>query len=177
MNTIALFLGTMVVAYLALGLLWRVGSWQIRPAASLTLDEGLRLGSAAPEIAAHLGEHDMHLSFAGRPTFLVFGSRACEPCKSLVVAASKHPATRPMRRVYIGDSELVDVDTDYLYDWELYRFHDEAKARNLWRAPVSPYFYAINADGRIVAKGVANHPDHLDRLLTLAPSVAQMATM
>lgn len=80
-----------------------------------------------------------------------------------------------MRRVYVGDTELVDLEPEYVQDWELYWFHDEQKARRLWRAPVSPYFYAIGADGRILAKGVASQPDHLDRLLTLAPAVGVTA--
>lgn len=169
LNVAALLLGTIGVWLLALALLWRIGSWHVSPAASLTLDEGLRIGASALQIAAYTGQREVHLSFLGRSTFLVFGSRQCDPCRNLVVAATTHPATRSMRRVYVGDSETLDIDPDHAATWELYRLHNERKTREMWRAPVSPYFYVINLRGTIVAKGVASHTAHLDRLLSLTP--------
>lgn len=103
-NTAALFVATLVIGILALALLWRIGSWRIPPAASLILDEGLPLGASAPQIAAFRGNAAYHLSFGGTTTLLVFGTHFCEPCKDLVAAASRHPATRRVRKVYVGDS-------------------------------------------------------------------------
>lgn len=158
------------VLALAAGLAWRIGGWQISPAASLILDEGLTLGSDALEIAAHAHGQEYHLSFGGRPTFLVFGAAYCRPCVDLIEAATRHPATRWLRRVYVGDTTELDVDPDILAEWEIYALHDAISTRKLWRAPVSPYFYVIASDGRILAKGIANLPAHLDRLLSLPPS-------
>jgi hypothetical protein len=61
------------------------------------------------------------------------------------------------------------VSPDLEGPWEIYTFHDEQKARDTWRAPVSPYFHSIDAYGRIAAKGIANRPEHLDRLMALKP--------
>lgn len=166
---VPLAFGTLVVFALALGLVWRIGAWHVSPAASLTLDEGLALGSEAPEIAAHADGHDYHLSFQGRPTFLVFGAAYCAPCVELIETASRHPATRSMRRVYVGDGDELPLDPDVLAGWEIYELHDVLSTRQLWRAPVSPYFYVIASTGRVLAKGIANLPGHLDRLLALPP--------
>lgn len=47
-NVAALFLGTLAVRYLAFGPLWRIGRWQVFPAASLRPDEGVRIGPRIP---------------------------------------------------------------------------------------------------------------------------------
>jgi hypothetical protein len=75
-----------------------------------------------------------------------------------------------MRLVYVGDSEDLHLEPHILARWEVYRFHDERATRERWRAPVSPYFHVVDAAGYVLAKGVANKPDHLDRLLSLRPT-------
>lgn len=171
-NALALFLGLSVVVMLALALLWQVGSWQLPRAATLTLDEGLRIGATALEVAGYTDDGtEVHLSFAGPLTFLVFGTQGCRPCEQLLEAAGKHPATRPMRKVYVWDGRSATLDPDVLDRWEVYRFHNEEQARKHWRAPVSPYFHVIDEAGRIADKGVANQAQHLDRLLQLKPGL------
>jgi hypothetical protein len=168
-NVVAMAVAIVAIAWLAVALLWRIGSWFVHPAETLISDYGLQIGSRAPEIACHWRTSDRHLSFVGRMAFVVFGRTDCEPCRSLVRLASVHPATRSMRLVYVGDSEDMDLEPE-LYDrWESYRFHDERRARIQWRAPVSPYFHVIDHAGRIAAKGVASEASHLDRLMTLTP--------
>lgn len=152
-------------------MLWRVGSWNISPAASLNLDEGLRIGTEAPEIAAHAGDQERHLSFRGEMTFLLFGTLRCEPCGQLLTLAPRHPATKQMRLVYVLDEGDTELDPEVAEHWEVYRFDSQAAARETWRAPVSPYFHVIGPEGRVQAKGIANRPDHLDRLLSLRPPV------
>ena len=61
--------------------------------------------------------------------------------------------------------------------WEAYTFHNESSARDMWRAPVSPYFHLIDAEGRVAAKGIASKLMHLDRLLLLAPDAIRPGTM
>lgn len=168
-NAVSLFLVYGALLWLGFGLLWRVGSWQLSQTYLLNVTEGLRIGAEAPEIAGYADGQDMHLSFEGGETFVVFGTNGCEPCAQLLEAAARHPATRHLRRVYVSDSDHVAGDPELLRSWETYRFHDEQLTRKAWRAPVSPYFHLVDADGRVVMKGVANHPQHLDRLLTLRP--------
>lgn len=168
-NAVALFLVLGGLTWLALGLLWRIGSWQRPAVETLTLDEGLRIGAQAPPVAAYVGEQEAHLAFGGCESFVAFGTNGCEPCNELLHVAATHPATKHLRRVYIADSEAVDGDRHLLASWEIYRFHDEDRARAAWRAPVSPYFHLLDSDGRVVAKGLANRSEHLDRLLVLRP--------
>jgi hypothetical protein len=169
-NAVGIFLLTVIASLFALALLYRVGTWTVRPIVSLTFDEGLRIGSPAPQVAATDSKgHEIHLSFGGSDTFLVFGNSICEPCSGLLQAAPAHPATRLMRLCYISDTASPELAPEIASRWEAYRFHDEDSARKTWRAPVSPYFHVIDANGRIAEKGVANAPDHLDRLLELGP--------
>lgn len=173
-NAVALTVAAAGVGFFALALLWRIGSWQIAPAAILTHDEGLRIGSGAPEVAAYgPGGEDYHLSFQGRTSFVMFGSGLCKPCAELLEAAAAHAATRHMRLVYISDGRDPDFDPNILARWEQYRFHDEDGARKQWRAPVSPYFHVVDPEGRVIEKGIANRPQHLDRLLSLRPAGIQ----
>jgi len=86
-NFVALFLGAAALWCLALALLWRLGSWQLSNAATLTLDEGLQAGAVAPELVARINGEDRHLGFVGRETFLVFGTQGCEPCIELLRVA------------------------------------------------------------------------------------------
>lgn len=172
MNAVALGLAVSVVGSYTLAAIWRAAAWNASPAEVLIHDEGLPLGSRAPELAAHYGEEDYHLTFAGRYTFIAFGVDGCDPCAGLVEAATAHPATKRMRRVYVGTSDDLPGRLSRIPDWEVYRFHDGASARRQWRAPVNPYFYVIDERGRIRAKGIANQPAHLDRLLAILPARA-----
>jgi len=162
-------IGALGIWALALALLWRLGSWHVGPAEALIEDEGLSVGDTAPEIAAHLGDRARHLTFGGETTFVAFGLHGCEPCRDLVNAAASHPATSYMRLVYLSDVDKIDVESQIRSRWEIYRFDNASYVRRQWRAPVSPYFHVVDEAGCIVAKGVANRPEHLDRLLGLGP--------
>jgi hypothetical protein len=176
-NIVALTAFAGLTALLAASLLWRVTQWDAHPAELLTYDEGLAIGSTAREVAAYAGDQEVHLGFGGRPTLLVFGNRGCGPCLQLLEAASSHPATRAMRLVSLSNSSDSDLSPDLASRWELYRYHDEQAQRRNWRAPVSPYFHVLDADGRVVAKGVANQPGHLDRLLEFSPPGVRVHTL
>lgn len=176
LNIAVLGVALVLECWLALSLLWRVSHWRSPKAMTLNEDYGLAVGSQALEVAAHAGSQDFHLTFGGQHTFLVFGAHGCEPCHELLANAAVHPATRPMRLVYVADGEDVDVEPQVGVRWEIYRFHGEERARRQWRAPASPYFHVIDGDGRIAAKGIANRLEHLDRLLDVGPSHGRLLT-
>jgi hypothetical protein len=160
---------------LALALLWRIGALRIGLSDRLIEQEGLPIGFEAPQVAGYQGEREVHLSIVGATTFLVFGVRDCRPCDELLSIVPNHPATRYMRLVYLSDHDQVDVEPQIAAAWEVYRLHNPA-ARSQWHAPVSPYFHVINENGRVIAKGVANKPEHLDRLLSLFPDGSPIGT-
>jgi hypothetical protein len=177
-NVVALTGVAFAICVWSLALLWRVGSWHLSPAATLTFDEGLRIGSQAPQVACRSVEGaEMHLSFDGAVSFVVFGSDGCKPCVALLGAAGRHPATRAMRRVYLTNGGVDDLSSEILSGWEAYVYEDEDAARETWRAPVSPYFYVINEAERVVEKGVGSTSDHLDRLFHLKPGYSPDATI
>lgn len=163
------------VAVLAGSLLWRVNLWKMPAIEQLHTVEGLSIGRKAPDIAATNGTEEYHLTFQRKWTFLVFGSEHCAPCKDLLRVALDHPATRGMRFVYLASvgegphtADEASLSCRTGQSWEFYNFHDETHVRKQWRAPVSPYYHVINPSGRVVAKGVASKPAHLDRLLGIA---------
>jgi hypothetical protein len=176
-NVIALLAFCMLIGALALALLWRVVNWEKPKAALLNEDEGLPIGSFAKTIAAHAEDYELDVTFKDAPAFLVFGTSDCKPCGELLHAASRHPATRNLRKVYVSDTGELDLDTDHAMAWESYRYDDEYFARAAWRTPVSPYFYLLDEFGRIAAKGLANRPEHLDRLLKIPPSPVRITTL
>lgn len=160
-----------LLAFLALSLVWRIGGWDLPTADLLNSDYGLGLGSKAPEIALRRGTQEWHL-VVDVPTIIVFGTAGCSPCDDLLVAGARHPALRPLRRVYVSDA-LVEHPEIVNRNWELFVFDDEWAVRRMWNAPVSPYFHLVGAEGRILAKGVASRAAHLDKLLDLTPAVLQ----
>lgn len=176
-NAAALLVVVLFLGLLTGSLLWRIGLWFIPPVEQLHTVEGLPIGSDALEIAAAAGPDEYHLTFRNGWTFLVFGSKSCEPCQSLLRVATEHPATRAIRLVYVGDTDEIEIDCAQHHLWEVYRFHDEELSRRQWRAPVSPYFHVIDPRGRVVAKGTASKLVHLDRLLSLAPVLARQGVM
>jgi hypothetical protein len=176
-NVVSLSLVLCATGALAFALLWRVSTWQISNADLLNTAEGIRVGDPAPEVAAYAGSQEFHLSFGQRPTLLVFGTSGCEPCDQLLETAAMHPATRGTRLVAVSDKDELDIRPDLIDRWENYRFADEQRARRMWRAPVSPYFHFIDQFGRVAAKGVANRPEHLDRLLQLPPASVRVTTL
>lgn len=176
-NAVALAVAFLAEAALAFALLWRVGSWHMHAAELLTVDEGLRIGSPAKELAGYLGDEEIHVGFGQMPAFVVFGTTDCKPCGELLEVATTHPATRATRLVVFSDDEKLTIPPHLASHWESYRFHNERSARVTWRAPVSPYFHLIDQFGRVAAKGVANRPDHLDRLLSFPPATVEISTL
>lgn len=176
-NVIALSLLCVLVGCLTLALLWRVVTWEKPRADILNQDEGVPVGSFAKPLAAHAGEMERDITFGDVPAFLVFGTSDCRPCSELLFVASRHPATRGLRKIYVSDTGELDLDTDFAVAWESYRFDSEEAARAAWRTPVSPYFYLLDEFGRVAAKGLANRPEHLDRLLEIPPTPVRISTL
>ena len=154
----------------ALAAIWRAAAWNAKPAQALIHDNGLPVGAVAPGLAGHAGDDDVDTAFIGGYSFVVFGDDRCVPCQMLVEAASKHPATRWMRLVYASKSGVLPGAPHFASRWEAIRLHNEDRAREQWNAPVTPYFHVIDERGRIRAKGIANRPEHLDRIFMVLPS-------
>ncbi|MGH2912496.1 MAG: hypothetical protein ACRDJ3_08480 [Solirubrobacteraceae bacterium] len=172
-NEVALAIGAAVALLLALSLLWRIGAWLVPQSVSLNFDRGLPIGSSAPPVAAQTSDYDVDLGFGGaQRTFLVFALTECKPCQELLSVAHRHPATRSMRLVYLTDRFQEEA---YPREWEVYRYVDQTFTRRIWDVQVSPYFYVIDEAGQIVDKGLANRPEHLDRLMGLMPPHLQAA--
>ena len=147
---------------------WRASSWNLRPAEVLNSVEGLPISAKAPAFTGYGADGgEVDFAFLGGYTLLVFGMADCAPCRELVDTAAFHPATRTMRRIYASREGGLPSARGVDALWEAYKFHDEASQRELWRAPVSPYFHVIDQKGRVRAKGIGSTAAHLDRLFSI----------
>lgn len=149
--------------------LWRVSSWNVGNLERLLTQEGVPVGAQAPDLTGHADEYDVHVTFEGVHTFVIFAEGGCPPCLDLIDAADKHPALAHARLIYASSSEPEFPVALTVRQWEIIRFHDEPAARRHWNAPVSPFYHFIDPLGRVVSKGVASRPSHLDHLLQAAP--------
>lgn len=176
-NALGLALLLLVANAFAAAALWRVSGWGTRSAEGFALRHGIAAGARAPQIAGYDQDKEVHMGFIGGRTIVVFGKGDCDPCVELLYAGSNHPALSRARRVYLSAEPAPPAGLDpYVHtQWEFYRFHDEERTRLQWEAPVSPFFHFIDEDGRVLAKGIANRPSHLDRLLDIPPPGASRA--
>lgn len=163
----------LVVSALArqIGLLHR----RLPPTGAAMEAAGPEIGEPAPAIdATDILHRPVSLNLRRpRATLLVFVSPTCPTCRDLL------PAVRSIARSERGQLQVVVVslkdDTDGshrdymrthgLGDVLLVASSQLAKRYQIW-AP--PYAVLVGPDGRVQAKGVVNHMEHLDSLLTMA---------
>ena len=147
---------------------------RITPLGARMTSEGPGIGEAAPAIdALDLDGQAVSLASArGKSTLLVFVSAACESCADLM------PSLRSLRRSERRHLEIVLLSvygdeatnaeyarTHKLEDIPLVRSQEHAET---YGVTVPPYAVLVGPDGLVKAKGLVNHLEHLESLLTAA---------
>lgn len=139
---------------------------------------GARMESSGPAIGELVPVWDapdifgrrMSIGRRDRPILLLFISRSCVACKDLL------PAARSMARSekHWLDLCIVDVsepDAEAARAFAMKNGIDfipyivSAAWVKEWRVLAPPYAVLVERDGRVHAKGVANHLEHLESLL------------
>lgn len=169
-SNVLLWLMVILLSFVTLGLIRQIGvlHGRIAPAGALMIDKGVEPGQAAPQVTAsdRFGKPVNFGYAAEKGQLLFFLSPTCPICKSLL------PAVKAIAReqkgldvVYISDGDMADQnalikehgleDATYVVGPEVGMTYQIGKL---------PYVALIDAQGTLVAKGLANSREHLESL-------------
>jgi methylamine dehydrogenase accessory protein MauD len=153
-----------LLLYRQFGLSWMRG----RERMSL---HGLDVGSTAPAVTLNgNGRAALPVDWqrSARPSVAVFALPSCPICKQLAerLAESPAPANRIERFWFDAEPPACSEDLERA-GWRVSVSPDEA-AHRAFEVGGLPFAYAIDARGRIAAKGLVNHPEDVDELAAVA---------
>jgi methylamine dehydrogenase accessory protein MauD len=153
-----------------IGLLHR----RIAPSGARMLTAGPEIGDHAPEFSAvDLEGRQVTLAARrGKLTLLVFVAPNCSTCAGLIPAVRTF--ARSERRHL--DVALISTSKDEATNRTFARTHEITQLPFVLGADIAdsyhvrfpPYAVLVGADGLVKAKGVVNHFEHLDSLMTAA---------
>lgn len=174
-SLLALWLLTLFLTFLLAGALRQIGLLQIRlgsdPGALITRS-GLDRGVAAPDfqlVDVRTLEEIRLSSLPKRPRVLAFLSTNCSSCIDLIPHLNEVLATRGQEfdflvlcRGSLGACQAVDLETGL----RARMLHDAKGAtQSAFEVSLTPFVFVLDADNRVLIRGVANNWVQLDALL------------
>jgi methylamine dehydrogenase accessory protein MauD len=160
----------LLVAVLALARQIGVLYERVAPMGALMLDDGPRVGEAAPELdLTDLSGRPVHVGGASRGgTLLFFVSPTCPVCKKLLpIVRAAARAERDLALVLASDGDAAEhaafVRRAGLGN-ETYVLSTELGMR--WRVGKLPHAVLIDARGMVRAKGLVNSREQVESLFT-----------
>jgi methylamine dehydrogenase accessory protein MauD len=183
LSTIALWVVAALEAVAILVLVRQIGLLYRRlPPVGARMDaNGPGIGDLVrPMIVTSLAEDRIEVGGPGRRQLLVFVAPNCTDCADLA------PALRSVWGSDLLETDLtvisIDGDPDanrsFVSRYGLGRvpFALSPRAGIVYGVSSTPYALLIDAEGRLVQKGVVNHLEHLESLLEYRPSISAAAT-
>lgn len=171
----ALWVLTLFLAFLLVGALRQIGIIQIRLGAdpgALITRSGLERGSIAPDfvLVNVRTQQRVHLSsLPKRPTVLVFISTSCSACVSLVPHLNEVLATRGDDFEFVAICRgSMDACRALLSDTGLRAqlLHDAGGTTEMaYGVTLTPFTFVLDADRRVLVRGIANSWAQLESLL------------
>ncbi len=171
-SNIALWLAFIVVSLICLALARQIGVLyeRVAPAGALMVNQNLKVGSAAPELA--LPAIDGSLVNVGKPVggrsqLLYFSSPDCPICKSLlpaVISASKSEKNW-LDVILASDGHEQDHST-YIEENRLQQFPyviSELLGKSYGVAKL-PYAVLVDENGLVASMGIVNSREHVESL-------------
>lgn len=173
-SNILLWIAVIALAVVVFALARQIGVLyeRVAPAGALMVNQKLRAGDRAPQMAlqsidgttVELGA----VSAKGRSTLLFFLSPDCPVCKTLLPAltAAADVEHRWLDIVLASDGLTADVHRAFIGKYRLGRFAyvvSELLGRNYGVGKL-PYGILIDESGVIAAMGIVNSREHLDSL-------------
>lgn len=138
--------------------------------------DGLAIGAEAPalEVLTSQGERRVLLPTDERGLLVVFGSRRCQPCRTLVpdlnrFARSEGSKLDAVFVVYDNVAGAAETAADLGLEVPVLASREAIDA---YGARVTPFAFIVGPDRRIRAKGLASGAAGLHRLLARAEGVA-----
>jgi len=156
---------------LALVILARqIGAVLVRlpPTAARPAADGPDINSLAPPIKT-TDLFDRPVNLPGLSSLLIFISPTCHMCQELMPALAAFSADTPACQIIIIASPVPDSSGHALmvkrYGLTRISYLISEDLHALYQIHRSPYAVAVDASGRVRAKGMVNNRDHLDSLL------------
>lgn len=173
---VGLWLVTVFLALAVFALMRQVGLLhrRISPTGARMTTDGPAIGDEAPRLdAVDIQGRQVVIGVGNaRMALLVFVSPACSVCAELLPAVRSIWRTerRRMDVVILSTGTDVSLDAEYVtrHKLEAIPYVVSPAAVQSYRVMMPPYAVVIGGDGRIKAKGMANHFEHLESLLTAA---------
>lgn len=169
---VVLFQGVVIVVVLR-----QLGIMYLGTAQGVARD-GIAAGQRAPEfVASGLdGGHVTLADFRGMPLLLVFGSATCAPCRGLIpdlnaFALEKREELRALFLCRGGVDEARGFASELSVQVPV-AAHPDEELPEKFKTRVTPFAFLIDAEGVVLAKGLANNRAHLDMLLDMAAKEA-----
>jgi methylamine dehydrogenase accessory protein MauD len=165
---VGLWIFTIFLGLLVLGLYRQIGEVVMPLSVRLGLAQGLDVGEKAPDFTlADQGGHEVTLAAAdGVPTVITFGSPDCPPCRSLAgeLQDFDHDSLRLLfvagpkreenRRFAATHKAAYPVLTD-----------ERDSTAQAYKVSGTPFVYVLDRDGTVRAKGIASTRDAVKGLV------------
>ena len=170
-SVVVLWVLVVVLAIMVFALARQVGVLyeRVAPAGALMINQQLKVGDAAPEVAMQTltGQVLATGSQAGRRQLLFFLSPDCPICKTLLpVLKTMHKAEREVDVVLVSDGQTVEEHTAFVAQEKLTQF-DYVVSEDVGRGfgvGKLPYAVLIAGNGTIASLGIVNSREHLESL-------------
>jgi methylamine dehydrogenase accessory protein MauD len=166
-----LVIAALAVALLAVARQVGVLHMRVAPAGALVTAAGPKVGDAAPHL--HLTALDGrqvavgHAGSGGGRQLLMFVSAACPICKELIPVVKSFVRYEGLQVVFVGDDTLAEQKKLVTrFGLEAYPFVNGHEAGHAFGVEKLPHAVLIDAEGRIVSKGLVNSREHLESLVT-----------
>ncbi|MGI8589311.1 MAG: TlpA family protein disulfide reductase [Chloroflexia bacterium] len=130
--------------------------------------DGLAVGTAAPDFSLgdQYGNTQRLSDYRGKPTFLVFGSPSCTPCRVLLPQMDDWAAAHPEVGVLWLNAANPDESTKYASDMgatlPVVAHTPDQKLPERYHVRVTPFSFLLDQDGIIRTKGLVNSKAGLD---------------
>ena len=144
---------------------------RVAPAGALVTAAGPKIGDMAPVL--DLTSLDKPPVAVGRPLagarrpLLMFVSPACPICKELIPVVKSFVKREDVDVVFMGDDDPADLRAMIgRFALQNFPFVNGHEAGHAFGVEKLPHAVLINAQGRIVSKGLVNSREHLESLVT-----------
>ena len=160
----AVVLGLIVLVFL---LYRQLGIMYLGSAEGVSRD-GLPKGTPAPDFSLtdQYGNVQRLANYRGQPTFLVFGSPSCNPCRVLLPQLHEWAAAHPDVGVIWLNATTPDESLKFVSDMgaqlPVVPHSPDDKIADRYKVRVTPFCFLVDGTGIIRAKGLVNSKGGLD---------------
>ncbi|SRR5579883_1009874 len=174
---ISLWVLFIIQSLIVLALLRQVGTINLRigPLGARMMVLGPEVGDNAPKLhLVDMGDESKELHIPpedGRDWVVIFVTPGCPTCQTLI------PGVKVLLRethdnlgwVLVALGERTECELlRYKHGLERFPFcHGDESVRDLYAIAATPYMILVRRDGKVLSKGLVNHIEHLESVLSM----------